>query len=27
MDALDMLKVNLGFAHQTFPDARNASDE
>ena len=27
MDALDMLKVNLGFAHQTFPDARNTSDE
>lgn len=27
MDALDMLKDNLGFAHRTFLDARNATDE
>ena len=27
MDALDMLKENLNFAHRTYVDARNATDE
>ena len=27
MDALDMLKDNLNFAHRTFLDARNGTDE
>lgn len=27
MDALDMLKDNLGFAHRTYLDARRATDE
>lgn len=27
MDALDMLKENLGFAHRTYLDARNATEE
>ena len=27
MDALDMLKDNLNFAHRTYIDARNATDQ